>query len=115
MLVKSTILRAFCLVAMAFSGHATVIADELFVANSGSGSMQPTVAAYTTSGQIVNAALVTDPLGHFGAHVVASGTDLYYTDDSLGVIGKYTTSGATVDQSFVSAPGGACDRWIRSR
>ena len=65
-----------------------VSGSDLFVTNFDKG----TVGEYTTSGQIVNASLITG-LGGFGtaSAVAVSGTDLYVGNWSKGTIGKYTT------------------------
>jgi len=59
-----------------------------------------TISAYTNSGVMVNAPLVSglpDP----GA-IAVSGSNLFVVNDFPGTIGEYTTSGATVNASLVS-------------
>lgn len=71
----------------------------LFVVSFGNGPNTGTIGAYTNSGAVINASLITglsDPLS-----VAASGGFLYVTTLD-GKIGKYTTSGATVNASLVT-------------
>jgi hypothetical protein len=71
----------------------------LFVVSVGNGPNTGTIGAYTNSGAVINASLITglsDPLS-----VAASGGFLYVTTLD-GKIGKYTTSGATVNASLVT-------------
>lgn len=85
---------ALGLVAMPAASFAT-----LFVVSFGSGSNTGTIGAYTNSGAVINASLITglnDPLS-----VAASGGFLYVTTLD-GKIGKYTISGATVNASLVT-------------
>ncbi|HVP28587.1 MAG TPA: hypothetical protein VMW35_05430 [Myxococcota bacterium] len=58
------------------------------------------VFEYTTSGQLVNDHLITNLTDPYGLAV--SGSDLFVADLSTGIVGKYTTSGATVDASLIT-------------
>ena len=72
-------------------------AQSLFVTNFGNGK----IGAYTTSGAVVNASLVSglsQPVG-----IAVSGSNIYVTEKFNGTIGAYnTTSGAVVNASLVS-------------
>src|SRR5260370_19734575 len=71
------------------------LADDLFVANWGSG----TIGQYTTGDANVNPSLIS--LGSAWG-IAVSGSDLFVTDGATGTIGEYTTSGAAVNPSLVS-------------
>ena len=61
------------------------------------------VAAYdSTSGSLVNPAFIssTDPL-----NILVSGSNVFVSN-GFGVVGEYTTSGATVNASLISEPSG---------
>ena len=65
-----------------------------------------TVAEYTTSGALVNSALI-GPLSDIGA-VAVSGSDLFVSSyTNVGTIGEYTTSGETVDASLITGLSGS--------
>ena len=72
-------------------------AQSLFVTNFGNGK----IGAYTTSGAVVNASLVSglsQPVG-----IAVSGSNIYVTEKFNGTIGAYnTTSGAVVNANLVS-------------
>jgi autotransporter-associated beta strand protein len=72
-------------------------AQSLFVTNFGNGK----IGAYTTSGDVVNASLVSGlshPVG-----IAVSGSNIYVTEKFNGTIGAYnTTSGAVVNANLVS-------------
>ena len=72
-------------------------AQSLFVTNFGNGK----IGAYTTSGAVVNASLVSglsQPVG-----IAVSGSNIYVTEKFNGTIGSYnTTSGAVVNANLVS-------------
>jgi hypothetical protein len=77
--------------------------NNLFVCNYGHYAVGDTISQYTTSGELVNASLIT--LAHAPFAVAVSGSDLYVaTTDELGnaVIGEYSTSGATVNASLIT-------------
>ena len=80
---------------------------DLFVLNQGSGS----VGEYTTSGAVVNASLITGLGINVAEGITVSGGDLFVVKDDgqdrqtgldKGLIGEYTTSGATVNASLVT-------------
>ncbi len=77
-----------------------VSGDKLFVSSPGSNA----IAEYTTSGVLVNPSVIS---GLNAPQALAvSGTDLFVVTDSLtsdsdSVVGKYTTSGATVNAAFL--------------
>jgi len=72
-------------------------AQSLFVTDFGNGK----IGAYTTSGDVVNASLVSGlslPVG-----IAVSGSNIYVTEALNGTIGSYnTTSGAVVNANLVS-------------
>jgi hypothetical protein len=59
------------------------------------------IGAYTTSGQTVNAALLS-PLAKAQCGIAVSGGSLFVTNSVTGTVGEYTTSGATVNASLIS-------------
>uniref|UniRef100_UPI004048B1EF Vgb family protein n=1 Tax=Orrella sp. TaxID=1921583 RepID=UPI004048B1EF len=59
-----------------------------------------TIGAYTTSGAVVNASLVSGLSGPLG--IAVSGSNIYVADNANGTIGAYTTSGAVVNANLVS-------------
>jgi len=71
----------------------------LFVVSFGNGPNTGTIGAYTNSGAVINASLIT---GLNGAGSVAVSGGFLYVITSDGKIGKYTTSGATVNASLVT-------------
>jgi hypothetical protein len=77
----------------------TIVGSNLYVANGG-GEFAGSIDQYTTSG-----ATIASPLTSFYAiHSLAvSGTNLFvgYSSDT-GRVGKYTTAGDTVDDSFIT-------------
>jgi hypothetical protein len=73
---------------------------DLFVLNAGNN----TVGEYTTSGQTVNASLIS---GFTPSALAVSGGYLFVVNQTNGTIGEYTTSGATINASLVTGlPGG---------
>ena len=64
---------------------------QIFVANNGTN----TISEYTTSGALVNYALVSGLSSPYG--IAVSGTKLFVANSYNGTIGEYTTSGATVN------------------
>jgi hypothetical protein len=75
-----------------------VSGDKLFVKNGDK------ISEYTTSGALVNAALISDVVGN--GNVAVSGHDLFAAhdhplSDADSVVGKYTTSGGTVDPALI--------------
>ena len=76
-----------------------VSSSDLFVANQATG----VIGEYTTSGQAVNASLLTGLAGPSG--IAISGSNLFETNfvgsSSGNSIGEYTTSGAVVNASLV--------------
>jgi len=76
---------------------------QLFVSNWGDNS----VGEYTTSGETVNASLITGLSGAFGLAV--AGGNIFVADNNINVyggrIGEYTTSGQTVNASLLSGLG----------
>jgi len=71
----------------------------VFVASSGNGPNTGTIGAYTNSGAVINASLIT---GLNAAGSVAASGGFLYVITSDGKIGKYTTSGATVNASLIT-------------
>ncbi len=73
-----------------------VSGDDVFVANSGNG----TIGEYTTSGAVINASLIT---GLAGAESVAvSGGNLVCHSDKHRNDLEYTTSGALVNPTVIT-------------
>jgi LVIVD repeat len=70
----------------------------LFVSSFGDGPNTGTIGAYTNSGAVINASLITGLNGP--GSIAVSGGFLYVA--SGGKIGKYTTSGATVNASLIT-------------
>jgi streptogramin lyase len=69
---------------------------QIFTANYGNG----TVGQYTTTGTVVNPALVTNldsPVG-----IALSGDRIFVSSLSSGTIGEYTTSGATINSNLIT-------------
>src|SRR5262249_42788679 len=74
-----------------------VSGDFLYASNTGDPS--GTIVKYTTSGALVNSALISglsNPIG-----IAISGNDLYVANWSGGTVGRYTTSGATVNANLL--------------
>lgn len=94
-----------------------ILGGNLFVANvdyspiTSSSPYNGTIGEYTTSGQTVNASLISGfppLLQPFG--MVISGNQLFvanYGLNGLGFVGELTTSGSTVNASLISVTGGA--------
>jgi uncharacterized protein YjiK len=59
-----------------------------------------TISEYTTSGTLVNSALVKGL--HGPEDIAVSGGDLFVVNHATGTIGEYTTSGALVNSALVS-------------
>jgi len=78
--------------------------DVIFESNVGNiGAGHGTVGEYTTTGAVVNAAIITG-LTH-PIFMAASGNDLFITDYDDGIVSEYTTSGVKVNAALVT--GGA--------
>ncbi len=75
-------------IAVAVSG------SDLFVVNGGN-----TVSEYTDTGTVVSATLLQLPEVD---GIAVSGTHIYVSDSSSGVIGEYNTSGSVVNASLIS-------------
>ena len=76
----------------------TVCGDYIFVANYGGPSK---IGEYTTSGDTVNASLVSG--SSYSTGMAASGSDLFViTNYATGTIGEYTTAGAVVNASLLT-------------
>ncbi len=60
------------------------------------------IGEYSTSGTVVNAALVSALDGP--SSIAISGSDLFVANQNSGTIGEYTTSGATVNAALISVP-----------
>ncbi|HEX4084685.1 MAG TPA: hypothetical protein VHY22_07240, partial [Chthoniobacteraceae bacterium] len=72
---------------------------DLFVLTGGG------IGEYTTSGQTVNASLVTDVNSPFS--IAISGSDIFVLnwDNGITSVGEYTTSGQTVNASLITGLG----------
>src|ERR1700722_4589877 len=75
---------------------ATVKAQDLYVANAGTG----TIGEYGLDGSTINSSLITGFRGPGG--MVFSGNDMFFVNSGNGTVGEYTTSGATVNASLIS-------------
>jgi hypothetical protein len=96
LLSRASALAALAVVFFLAVCPGNALADDLFVANWGSG----TIGQYTTtSGATMNSSLIF--LGSSWG-IAASGSDLFVTDGAGGTIGEYTTSGVAVNPSLVS-------------
>jgi hypothetical protein len=71
---------------------------NLFVVNNSTGN----ISEYTTTGALVNPALISLGSNVDAGGIAVSGTDLYVTNASTHTVGKYTTSGATVNASLIT-------------
>ena len=69
-------------------------ASNLFVVNNGT-----TVSEYSDTGVLESAALIQLPEVD---GIAISGTDIFLSDSTSGVIGEYTTSGAVVNASLIA-------------
>jgi hypothetical protein len=69
---------------------------NLFVANEGNG----TIGEYSTSGETLNASLVTGLASPCG--IAVYGSDLFVVNNGTGTISEYTTSGTLVNASLVT-------------
>ena len=80
---------------MASPTAVAVAGSDLFVS-----SESGTVGEYTTSGQTVNASLITgldNPVA-----IAISGSDLFIVNAGNGTVGEYTTSGSEVNASLIT-------------
>jgi hypothetical protein len=81
--------------AVAVSGNA------LYVASFGNGvGASGVIGKYTLGGDVINANLITgltQPVA-----IAINGSDLFVSNAGTDIVGKYTTSGATIDPTFVS-------------
>lgn len=95
-----TLHRRLSCFAVAIGLEATPAASfaTLFVVSFGSGSNTGTIGAYTNSGAVINASLIT---GLNPISVAVAGGFLYVTT-AEGKIGKYTTSGVTLNASLIT-------------
>ena len=92
--ILTRLLATTFLLVVGFSFRAE--AQSLFVTDNANG----TIGAYTTSGAVVNASLVSGLQAPVG--IAVSGSNIYVTDYANGTIGAYTTSGAVVNANLVS-------------
>ena len=74
---------------------------QIFVVNNSAG----TIGKYTTSGAVINAALISGLSQPEGIAVDGNGY-LYVADTDAGRVGKYTISGAVVNPSLISGLNG---------
>ncbi len=74
--------------------------NDLFISNESLG----TISEYTTSGTLINAALISGL--HNPEMMAISGGHLYVAEydfgTSNGIVGEYTTSGATINPALIS-------------
>jgi hypothetical protein len=75
-------------------GEIAVLGDDLFVAGNGR------IGEYTTSGALVNAALLTNLGTAFPNGIAVSGGDLFVTRE--GSVGEFTTSGVPINSSLIT-------------
>src|SRR5215471_15960301 len=76
-------------------------ADEIFVVSTNNG----TIGEYTTSGQLVNPALISGLVAP--QSIAISGSQVFVANQGgAGTIGEYTTSGATVNPALITGLGG---------
>jgi hypothetical protein len=59
-----------------------------------------TVGEYTSSGSVINAALISGL--NVPAGFAVSGNNIFVANDGDGTIGEYTTSGVTINASLIS-------------
>jgi pectin methylesterase-like acyl-CoA thioesterase len=99
---KSILLAALAattaLWAMSATARGEKSGGKIFATNPGNG----TIGEYTTSGETVNASLLSLGVNNNPRGIAVSGANLFVTNTSNGTIGEYTTSGATVNASLVS-------------
>lgn len=76
-------------------------AATMFIANDNGGSINE----YNLDGTPVGSGVLVSGLNH-PSDIALSGSDLFVTLQSTGVVGEYTTSGATVNASFLSGLSG---------
>src|ERR1700745_4046169 len=74
--------------------------DQIFVANSGAG----TIGDYAASGAAINPSLISGLNGPTG--VAVSDQRLFVTNATSGTIGEYTVSGTTINASLISGLNG---------
>jgi hypothetical protein len=75
---------------------ATLKAQDIYVANAGSG----TIGEYTLSGATVNASLISGLDAPSG--IAIWGNDIFVSSLKSGIVGEYTLSGATVNASLIT-------------
>src|SRR5215471_6375164 len=72
-------------------------ADEIFVVSTNNG----TIGEYTTSGQLVNPALISGLVAP--QSIAISGSQVFVANQGgAGTVSEYTTSGATVNPALIS-------------
>ena len=95
--VLRTILALSCIGAGLLAGSSPASAATIYITNGGDG----TVGAYTTDGQVINAALITGLSGPDGIAVDNQG-HIFVANGLSGTIGEYTTSGAAINTSLIT-------------
>jgi uncharacterized repeat protein (TIGR03803 family) len=103
LLSATSILAWWVAFALLFIGAGPVLAGDVFVTNKNSN----TIGEYTSTGETVNAALITGL--NFPTDVAVSGGFLYVTSAGAGTIGKYTLTGGTVNAALVTGLNGPAD------
>ncbi len=107
LLSATSILARWVAFALLFLGAGLVLAGDVFVTNKNSG----TIGEYTSTGETVNAALITGL--NFPTDVAVSGGFLYVTSvnggSGAGTIGQYTLTGGTVNAALVTGLNGPAD------
>jgi hypothetical protein len=76
----------------------------LYVSSFGSSSSTGKIGKYDLMGNPVNPSLITGLTQP--TSIAISGTDLYVANAGTSRVGKYTTSGGTINSSFISVTGG---------
>ena len=85
---------------------------DMFVTNADTGTIGGTVGEYTTSGAVINAALITGLNYPTGLALDGNG-DLFVVSKNDGLIGEYTTSGAVINASLITGLQGSV--WHNAR
>jgi uncharacterized repeat protein (TIGR03803 family) len=107
LLSATSILAWWVAFALLFLGAGPVLAGDVFVTN----KTNNTIGEYTSTGETVNAALITGL--NFPTDVAVSGGFLYVTSvnggSGAGTIGQYTLTGGTVNAALVTGLNGPAD------